>query len=314
MSTFGALKMRHWILQLTNSTFASFRIRQMLISDMGISPTQHAFFITLGASNPSNVVARLYKVFFHVFLAKAVYVGVQGLAEVRAGVPQNGSGVSIYTGDQVTSVVPVLGGGPLIFPLAVQNQLLAGRNVTEYIFNALKPTNPEMTIEVATALKISGLFFVRSTSSEVPKTNDILWTAPNGKVYKVPGSLRWQAPEILFPHVINEAKASLALVPAQFRKTMIESIIICGGNSMFMGYTKRVANELKKLYKSASVIVVERRAETLFNGAGIMARDPTAQFWVTLDDFIAKDQSAFMTTCLGYPAPGACVCNGPNDG
>lgn len=284
---------------------------------MGISPINHPFFITLGAANPNNVVSKIYKIFFQVFLAPAVYVSVQGMAEARAAVGAALPALSISTGDQVTSVVPVNGGsgGVYIFPLAMSNQLLAGRNVTNFIFTQMKAKYPDITTATVSLLKVSGLFFVRENGTKVPSgPKSVAWTAPDGKVYTVPGDLRWKATEFLIPALVKQIKDAMAAVPASLQPKMWPSVMISGGNSMFVGYTIRVANELAAINRKSKVIIVERRGETLFNGAAILAANKAATFWVTRADYVAKDQSAFDTVCLRGPAPGVCACNGPSSG
>ena len=105
-----------------------------------------------------------------------------------------------------------------------------------------------------------------------------------------------------------------------FRKELFGSIILSGATTLFPGFTTRVENDVKKLYKeyvskkpeaaeqqSAIVNVVDnpKRKFSVFNGGAILAnfynKPESDNYWITPEEFNEGDQDELIKKkCQSY--------------
>ncbi len=96
------------------------------------------------------------------------------------------------------------------------------------------------------------------------------------------------------------------------RKSLYSSIVISGANTMFPGFSSRLENEIKKLYKekilkdskkdvkiNMNIIDTPRRKYSVFIGACFLANFYANQeaYWITRDEWLDIGPRIFETKC-----------------
>lgn len=256
--------------------------QRCIFKHMRCEPEEHYFLLTEPPMNPPENREYTAEVMFETFNVPGLYIAVQAVLALAASytslqhttdTPLDPSmmhtGTVIDSGDGVTHVVPVSHG--YVIGSAIKHIPLAGRDVTNMIYNSLKdrkePIPPEDTKMVAKAIKEKFCYTCKDVAKEFQK-----YDAKPGKFFKTfsginqftkkpwtcdVGYERFLGPEIFFNPEIFDAsyKTPLSkLVDEVVQSTEIDSrrglyknIVLSGGSTLFRDFHRRLERDIKRI-------------------------------------------------------------------
>ncbi|RNF26510.1 actin [Trypanosoma conorhini] len=261
--------------QIIHHTFAEF----------DLDPAETSLVCTEPLFTPKQNSEQMAEVLFEAF-------GVPSLALVSSGMcalysSGRTTGVVLDSGAGVTQVTPVY--DSYIIRNAASRFNHGGREVTEHLRTllferGLNFASPQDWLSVRrikeTLCYVSSLYEKELQEGEEELH---LFSLPDGQEVCV-GKEAFRAPEILFsPWITMSELPSMSefVVTAvkgcgiDIRKDLLSSIILSGGNTMFKGFSSRLAGEVLKefpgLFGSAKVIAAADRQYSAWSGASVLA-------------------------------------------
>ncbi|MBN2156529.1 MAG: rod shape-determining protein [Candidatus Lokiarchaeota archaeon] len=209
------------------------------------------------ALTPLDTKKYITRLFFETYRVRSVYIAnAPVMALFSAGLT---TGMLVESGEGLTWIVPIIDGE--VVTHAVQKLTLSGKDVSEYLRTLLLGYGVNITStaqkEILRDIKEKTCFIALNPEEVAKHNKDITsYILPDGESVKFPMSVRVNAPEILFHpellgyNVSNIAQAiinSLSKLDKQYWRTMLKSIVLSGGNTMFQGLNFRLEEELKQL-------------------------------------------------------------------
>lgn len=176
------------------------------------------------------------------------------------------TGVVIDCGDGSTHISPVCEG--LLLPDLTKRLDIGGRDITNYLRELFMCRGYKIDFEDARMIKEKFCYVGYNMEQEenlASETTCLMeeYKLPDGQVIKL-GYERFRAPEVLFqPGLIGTDKAGVAeilfntlqAIDIDKRADYYKHIVLCGGGTMFPGFSSRMEREIKQLY-----------CERVFNG------------------------------------------------
>jgi len=226
------------------------------------------------------------EIWFETFDVKGLFIGVQAVLALYAGVYASGSSVTssdltgtvVDSGDGVTHVIPISHGYPITG--SIKHVPIAGRSITEFMMQALRdrkePIPSNEIKESARELKEKHCYCAANIEKEHAKFDKKVkdektgeWkqskkfksvnfiTPIHGKKIKVDlGYEQFMAPEVFFhPEFANPdwrspldeiVDHSIVTCPIDTRTSLYNNIVLSGGSTLFDKFDKRLEQEVRR--------------------------------------------------------------------
>jgi actin-related protein 3 len=212
---------------------------------------------------------------FETFNVPGLYIGVQAVLALAAGMSQMSAGDSTLTGtvvdsgDGVTHVIPIADG--YVIGGAIKHIPLAGRDITAFVQRALRdrgePLPPEDALDVARRIKESACYVGQDVVKEFQRFDknpekhftslDFVSSRGARAAYSVEvGYEQFLAPELFFnPEIYSSdftkplsevVDESILGCPIDSRRGLYGRVVLSGGSTMFRNFGKRLQQDLKE--------------------------------------------------------------------
>jgi actin-related protein 3 len=224
-------------------------------------PEEHYVVLTEPPLNPPENREYSAEIMFETFNVPGLYIGVQAVLALAAGMSQSSAGDNTLTGtvvdsgDGVTHVIPISDG--YVIGGAIKHIPLAGRDITAFVQRSLRERGevlpPEDSLDVARRIKESACYvgqdivkeFQRFDRNPDKHFSSFDYVSPRGSraAYRVDvGYEQFLAPELFFnpeiyssdftkplPEVVDEA---ILGSPIDSRRGLYGRIVLSGGSTV----------------------------------------------------------------------------------
>ncbi|KEG11480.1 putative actin [Trypanosoma grayi] len=253
-------------------------------TEFGLNAEETSLVCTESLFTPKSCSEQLAELLFGAFDVASLAFIPSGICSLYAS--GRTTGIVLDSGDGVTQVTPVY--DSYIIRNAANRFNHGGQDVTEHLRTllferGLNFTSPQDRLTVK-GIKERLCYVSPVYEKELhEEEKQHLFALPDGQEVHI-GREAFRAPEILFsPHITMLELPSMQdfVVDAvkgcsiDIRKNMLSSIILSGGNTMFMGFASRLAEEVLKefpgLFGTAKVIDAPDRLYSVWSGASVLA-------------------------------------------
>lgn len=258
-------------------------------TELDVEPSSTGVVMTEPPYNPRQCTERLAETFFEAFGSPQLAVIPSGICALYAS--GRTTGVVLDSGAGVTHVTPVF--ESFIVQNAINRINFGGNDVTQHLRTllferGLNFTSPQDELEVK-RMKEALCTVSQDYASDLSNQEEILadYFLPDGQNIQI-GRERFRAPEILFsPNIVQSEMPSLQEFVAgavkacgiDVRKSLMGNIVLCGGNTLYGGFAKRLEDEATKffpgLFGSVKVIDSSDRLFSVWAGACVVANLPS---------------------------------------
>ncbi len=273
-----------------------------IYNELRVDPTEYGALLTEAPLNPKINREKMVQIFFETFKVPTFYVAIQAVLSLYAA--GRTTGIVVDSGDGVTHTVPIFEGYSI--PHAVMKILLAGRDLTSYLFKILTErgwnfsTTAEM--EIVREIKEKMCFvvpdFAEAMTNSLKSTEyDRTYTLPDGQVMTI-GNERFRCPEFLFTPSLEGREhegihtltfKSIGKCDMDVRKDLYSNVILSGGTTMFEGLPERLEKELVKLAPPSMSINItampERKYSVWIGGSIISALSTFQSMWIKKEEY-----------------------------
>lgn len=254
-----------------------------IYSAVRVAPDDHPFLLTEPPLNSKEDKEKMGKIMFETFEVPGLCI--QDKASLSLYATNRNTGVIVDCGCDNTSIVPIYEGYYL--PYAINNLPLGGFNITQYTYRRIMddfgddyipiPYNDRSSYVLIDDIKEKVGYIALDYYEE--KDN---WTGDGGSKnkYELPegriidlGDISFDCPEILFnPHFFGEENEgihkliynSIMKCPEEIRDDLFNNIVLCGGSSLFRGFTERLNKELTSLVLPETKINIIHPSESKY--------------------------------------------------
>ncbi|KAM9704376.1 uncharacterized protein ACNS7B_002718 [Menidia menidia] len=270
---------------------------------LGVDPEDHPVLLTEAAMNPLENRQRMVELMFEGFHVPLVYVAMQAVLALHA--TGRTTGVVLDSGDGVSHCVPVFEGYCLGH--AVQRFPLAGGDVTMHLQKLLQEQGVSLRTtaerEIVRDMKESCCFvaldYGDALSGGSSSCREIHYSMPDGQVVSLLTE-RFRAPEILFePRLVGCEHSGLqqsvlrAVLGSDLdlRRSLLENIVLSGGNTLLPGLTERLQAEVEGLVPADTGVRVrvtspKDRDFLVWRGGAVLASLPSfSSAWISQEEY-----------------------------
>ena len=246
-----------------------------------MDPTDRPCVLTEPPLNPAANREKLAEIMFETFGVPSMYIGVQAVLALYAYWDGKSAmtGTVIDSGDGVTHVIPVTDG--YVSGTSVREIPIAGKDVTRIISEYLvarkevhvdspesavaldrlsKQVKENLTYVCRDVLEEFKLYDAKNSAPNLFRK--IEWTDPRTRQNRECdiGYERFMAPEVFFrPELVCEGIKSLPEIvfesihasPIDYRKNLMNNIVLSGGSTMFSNFAPRLELELRNSFSSS---------------------------------------------------------------
>eukprot|EP01105_Mastigella_eilhardi_P025218 TRINITY_DN6796_c0_g1_i1.p1 TRINITY_DN6796_c0_g1~~TRINITY_DN6796_c0_g1_i1.p1 ORF type:complete len:385 (-),score=90.46 TRINITY_DN6796_c0_g1_i1:51-1172(-) len=225
---------------------------------------------------------RVVSLLFEKFNAPAVYIDSQAALALNA--TGSTTGLVLDTGFGVTSAVPICDGRELRSAIARLN--FGGYDVDQLLASMLRlPFDTVTQLRSVSSIKEATAYAALEFYAEAklpPAQLEKTYALPDGGSVKVRDP-RFRCAEAVFhpdhagrpagtPGVHRLCYNAAAASDPQFRKALLENIVLVGGNSLFPGFVERLQKEVSCLANTAVKVVTPKdRQNATWTGACVIA-------------------------------------------
>jgi actin-related protein len=289
------------------------KIWETSFNELGVDSSEQPVLLTEAPQNPKANREKMTQIMFETFRVPAMHLSIQAvLALYSSG---RTTGLVLDSGDGVTHTVPIYEGYAL--PHAVSRlDLLAGRNLTDFLSNLLKErgynfiTSAEREIvrEIKEKLCYVSLDYehdININSAQI----EVDYELPDGQVITI-GNERFRCPEVLFKpeqmglevNGIHETIFnSIMKSDIDIRKDLYKNIVLSGGTTMFPEIEKRLKKELKLLAPATidvKVVATPERNYSVWIGGSILASlQSFTEYWITREEYEESGPAIIHKKC-----------------
>lgn len=262
---------------------------QHCFDELGVSSDSTGVVLPEPPYNPKQCTEQLAQTFFEAFNVPQMAVIPSGICALYAS--GRTTGVVLDSGAGVTHVTPVY--DSFVIPSAINRINQGGDDVTEHLRNllferGLNFTSPHDVLQVK-RMKESCGYISHDYEAEMKDSDEKLaeFRLPDGQPVQI-GKERFRAPEILFrPQILQTELPSMSEFVAaavkgcglDLRRALMGSIVLCGGNTLFKGYARRLEEEATThfpgLFGSVKVLDAPDRLFSVWAGACVVASLPS---------------------------------------
>ena len=276
--------------------------RYTFYNELNVAPEDYPVLMTQTAFNPDPDKEKMIQIMFEVFNCPAFYVAVQSQLSMYAS--GKVSGIVFESGDGVSQIVPCYEGYHL--PHAVLHLDLGGSDLNNYLMKILA----KKSYSFATAAQHDLIRDIKEKLCYVaPNFEQEMQTADSSssveKSFKLPdgqtitiGNERFCCPEAMFqPSFLGMRTAgihelcydSIWKCDEDIRKHLYRNIVLCGGNTMFPGFSDRMLKEITCLAPPTMMVKVnagpERKYSTWIGGSILASVSAFSQMVITKQDY-----------------------------
>ena len=272
----------------------------IFINALKIAPEEHKVLITEASKNQKENREKIAQIMFETFCVPGLYIA-------------NPAVLSLYSYGKFTGVVVDLGYGTsqivpiyehVVYPAAVVRQLLAGRDLTEYMVKILKEKGYNFynaSRGISRDIKEKSCYVSLNYEEEIKSVEKFDYELPDGTHIFLKEN-RIKCPEILFkPNILgnelgicNIGQAcynSIQKFDNDIRKDFYNNILLSGGTSMFKGLKERLEKEIKDLVPQSmkeeiKVIASDERKFRAWIGGSILSSISTFEsHWIPKKEY-----------------------------
>jgi actin-related protein 2 len=290
----------------------------ILTKKMGIDdPSEKKIIVTEAPLNPLENKIKIFEILFEKIGVGAINIEPQAKCSLFCeGID---TGMVLDSGDGVTQCIPVSDGA--ILKHSIERMDIAGRHITEYLVKLLQKKgyffNSSADFEFVRELKERYCFVSNDIESdrllerETPYYNSF-HLLPDQTRIRISDE-KFEATEILFqPNLIGKEYDGISYMimksinksPMDCRTGLYENIVLSGATTLFPGFSTRIENDIKKIYKETilkdvedkkvkmniNVIDSNKRKFSVFIGASIIANHYNSSdnddYWITRDEWL----------------------------
>ena len=273
-----------------------------IYNELRVDPAEYGALLTEAPLNPKVNREKMIQIFFETFKVPSFYVAIQAVLSLYAA--GRTTGIVVDSGDGVSHTVPIYEGYSI--PHAIMKILLAGRDLTKYLFKILTERGWNFTTtaeqEVVREIKEKLCFVALDYEDAISKSLysnefDTTYTLPDKQVMTI-GSERFRCPELLFKPSLDGRKhdgihrltyESIMKFDIDVRKDLYETVVLSGGSTMFENFPERLEKELKELAPRTmeiNIIAIPERKYSVWIGGSIISSLAGFQsMWVKKEEY-----------------------------
>eukprot|EP00924_Labyrinthula_sp_SR-Ha-C_P002663 maker-scaffold_13-snap-gene-3.58-mRNA-1 protein AED:0.01 eAED:0.03 QI:0/0/0/1/0/0/3/0/742 len=224
-------------------------------NELRVAPEEHALVLTEPVLNPRTHRERITQILVETFWVPCFCLYNSAVLALYSA--DKTTGVVLDSGLDVTQIVPIF--ESCIITYAIIERKFGGRDVLNLLIEMLSERNifPHPNFaesEIIEDIKVK-LCYVKARDDMIHSENDVSYVLPDGKEIILGAELS-RAPEILFSpqeNIQNQETvhsmlvSSIAKCDLDIHQEMYSNILVCGGNTLFKGFSERLYNEIKHL-------------------------------------------------------------------
>lgn len=278
--------------------------------------------ITEAPLNPIDNKIKMCQILFEKLGVAAANIEVQ--AKCSLFCEGLDTGIVLDSGDGVTHCIPIVDG--TLFNHSMERLNLSGRDITKYLIRLLQKKgynfNSSAHFELVREIKEKFCFVSNDIKGDRQlELNSSYFNSyyllPDGRRLNL-SSEKFEAPELLFNPELDGKDfegiqditfRAINSCPIDTRARLYGSMVLSGGSTLFPGFTSRLENEIKELYKkeklkhaeekkikiSINAIDSPRRKYSVFIGAAIIGKyyntPESDDYWITNAEWLEKGES-----------------------
>jgi actin-related protein 2 len=290
--------------------------------------------ITEAPLNPFENKHKIVELLFEKF--RFEFANIEPQAKLSLFCEGIDTGLVLDSGDGVTHCIPISRG--VILHNFIERLNIAGRHITEYLIRLLQKKgysfNSSADFETIREIKEKFCFVSNDIKKdrELEKTTSFYntyYTLPDGKGIIHLSNEKFEAPEILFdPSLISKdvdgipemIYKSIKNCPIDTRIGLYRTMLLSGATTQFPGFTTRLENESKRVYKAhalrdaedktikmrINVIDSPRRKYSVFIGGTIIANyyntPDSDDYWISRKEWneCENKEELIKNKCKSY--------------
>uniref|UniRef100_A0A4W3IB15 Actin like 7A n=1 Tax=Callorhinchus milii TaxID=7868 RepID=A0A4W3IB15_CALMI len=278
---------------------------------MKILPEEHAVMVADPPLSPTTNREKMAELLFETFSTPAMHIAYQSILSLYSY--GRTTGLVVESGHGVTHVVPVHEGYNM--PHVTGRADYSGSDLNEYLMKLLNEQGNKFTekgLHIVEDIKkkccYTAINFEQDMNLDV---NEYLveYELPDGHVIAI-GKERFRCPEALFnpsligskePGIHSLALHSLDMCDSNLKYDMYSNILLCGGSTMFEGFSDRLQKEMNKMERGMNPIVhsIPERKYSVWLGGSIMASLKSfQQLWVRKRDYDERGPFVIYRKCF----------------
>lgn len=286
-----------------------------ITNELRVSATEQPILLTEAPLNPKANRERMMQIMFDTLNVPKTYVAIQAVLSLYAS--GRTTGIVLDSGDGVTHTVPIYEWYSI--PHAVRKILLAGRDLTKYLFKIMDERGYHFTTsaeqEIVRDIKEKLAYVALDYENEMKKAAESkalekTFTLPDGNTVTI-GNERFRCAELLFNPNLNGMEIdgahkltynSIMDCDIDIRKDLYQNIILSGGSTMFEGMADRIEKEIKALAPSTMKIKVLASPDRKFcvwaGGSIISSLSTFSSMWITKAEYAEFGPSIVHRKCF----------------
>jgi len=266
-----------------------------------VDPEGRSILMTEPPHNPKSNREELVEMMFETFGFESIKIEIQGVLALYGSATD--TGLVLDSGHGCTTTMPVYRGYGL--NSCINRLDVGGHDLNALMAKllALEGTSLVTTWEKNEVRKIKERHCYVSLDGERECAKDLSCKLPDGREVQIDDA-QWMCPEALFkPSIAGYSESmgvgqlvynSINRCEIDMRTTLLSSVILSGGSTMFRNFPERLTEELRTFSPpscrpSIKVITGREKDRTLsvWRGAQVLAQhmDLKGDQWMTADDF-----------------------------
>ncbi|KAM4706774.1 actin-like protein 9 [Discoglossus pictus] len=274
--------------------------RHMYYHDLKVPPEEHALLLSDPPLCPTTNREKMIEMAFESMNCPGMYIAYQSVLSTYSY--GKTGGLVVECGYGVSHTVPVHEGYNLLH--ATERLDIAGTDVTTHLMKCFQKSNQNFTEidwHIVEDIKQKCCFVAVDLEHEMglsEKECTANYQLPDGQVIAL-GKERFQSPEILFQPppfagleimgIHQMALKSLKKAPDEVKKEMYNNILLCGGSSLFEGFSERFFKELLQddnaPHKPIIVSQPERKYSTWTGGSILASLKSFQACWIRHEQY-----------------------------
>ncbi|XP_046546661.1 actin-85C-like [Haliotis rubra] len=233
-------------------------------NELRVTPEEHPVLLTEAPLNPKANREKMTQIMFETFNTPAMSVAIQAVLTLTSSGRK--TGIVLDSGDGTTHLIPMYDGYYL--PHAVCKTTVSGRDLTDYLIKLLIEKGDDVNYAVVRDIKETLCYVAYDYKHELntmtKSTLDKTYVQLDGAFINV-GEERFKCPEGIFnPPLLGEEMPgvqdilcrSIQLCDSSIRDQLYDNIVLCGGSTLFPGFSDRLRKEVEMLAPAGTSVNV----------------------------------------------------------